>query len=240
MGYMANETDTESGLFGRLKGLIPRRHFRPSLAVSTSQLPEEPVAAKQEQTAALTPFQQVEQLLERVSGIVDPYDKGIQRTRRIKIEKKLYNPVYRQLREKDPVYITVSQKPALQGGGWNGTIEISIVVLSAQSIKDYNEKHNLHGVPEPRNLEGKILLSDQEPKLRIKYMLPKYDDAARSIWDLMNLQRPRSEYSQQGWIKDATNRSYPWSTNDERELASVASFVTTGETFYDPPQVVRK
>lgn len=243
---MANETGLETGWVGKIKRLVSRKVPQPSV-VPAPQPKEPTVTQRKEMPVRLSLFQQLEQLLARESGITDPERNN----REVKMEKLVRNPEYnddRGVPYEDPAYITVRQRSSRPVGtaerSWGTTIEASVFVASADDLKERSRKRGWSGgsLNEIKNLEGSLLLSDEEVRVD-----DKHDN---SIWTIMRFGRKPEIFSAKNsalsnkprtvWRYDESNRSYPWSTTDAGALERVAIFLTEGDTAHSPPKVTNK
>lgn len=214
-----------------LKRLLPL--FRkPTVVKSPTSHDLEPpadvmVVARVEQPPILIPFQQIEQFLERESGISDPEEYN----RSVKIEKLVYvSPIDRE----SPAYITIKQQGS-PSGKWSDKIQVSIHVVRDYELKRAMEKMK-YRVGAKEDDSGGLVLSNQEPALTVAFGL------GSPLWQILYLPRPHTVTDTRLWTR--FGRRAPlvdlWTTNDPEQLRRVKFFITTGDTPNSTPKVLKR
>lgn len=239
---MPHERENRGSIVQRLKRLSP---FRKKVVEYPSVIPAlEPreatvVAVKEEQPPTLTPFQQLERFLERESGISDPNEIN----RQVKLEKWLMLPLNsRYANEADPAYITIRQHATYihgEGSRWEPVLDVSIHILPAYKSVEENRKMGNYSF-HPKSIMGSLLLSSQEPALRIPGNDVNYRDWSGALWNILHFSDPNEVPRK--WFGEAPH-SRQWTTNDPSQLRSAVDFITRGDAFNSAnsvPKVISK
>lgn len=237
---MVNETREGTGFVDRLKRFIPGRKPQAPAVVPTTQPQEVPVtvAQKEQSPRVLSPFEQIQQLLERESETTDP--NKVIGSRSVKLEKKVYNAT--PGRTKDPVYITITQ--IATNREWDNRLSVSIYIETDADAKKYNREHHLRGLPEGKNLQGSLVISQQEPQLTLNPVNSRYISEPDDIWEILGLSKPKYDGDTSIWSglpkTRYAQRTSPCTTNDAEALRKVVRFITVDETDRSTPKVISR